>query len=190
MRPRIAIPVFRESPVCRKFFRKLRYIKGYAGIKAVWILSQLSLANTERFETACAEAANLVSYKPMRKLVILVMAVSLAGLCQVSLSASALFSSDRVGCSVSKIRSNCDEMDMGTSSPQLAAPEDTSCCFVSSLPAGESHFVISNSSFAVAYSPSALSVGDAPRVRTRSANILEHDYSPPASQSRLCIFLI
>jgi hypothetical protein len=79
---------------------------------------------------------------------------------------------------------------MSTSSPQLAASEDTSCCFVSSLPAGESHFVISNSSFAVADSGTVLSVGDAPRVRTLPANILEHDYSPPASQSRLCIFVI
>jgi hypothetical protein len=126
----------------------------------------------------------------MRKLFILVMAVSLAGFGQVSLSASALFSSNRVGCAVSKIRNNCDEMDMGTSSPQLAVPEDTSCCFVSSVPAGESHFVISNTNFAVAYSLTVLLVGDAPRVRTLPANILEHDYSPPASQSRLCIFLI
>ncbi len=121
---------------------------------------------------------------------ILVMVVSLAGLGQVSLSASALFSSNRVGCSVSKIRSNCDEMDMSTGSPQLAAPEDTSCCFISSLPAGESHFVIPNLSFAVAYSATVISVGDAPQVRSLPANILQHDYSPPASQSRLCIFLI
>jgi hypothetical protein len=133
---------------------------------------------------------NLVSYRPMRKLVILVMAVSLAGLGQVSFSVSALFSSNRAGCSVSKIRSNCDEMGMSTSSPQLVAPEDTSCCFVSSLPAGESHFVISDSTFAVAHSPTVLSVGDAPRVRNLPTNMLQHDYSPPASQSRLCIFLI
>jgi hypothetical protein len=138
----------------------------------------------------CEIAANLVSYKPMRKLFILVMAVSLAGLGQVSLSASALFSSNRFGCGVSKVRSNCDEMDMSTSSPQLDASEDTSCCFVSSLPAGEYHFVISDSTFAVAHSPTVLSVGKAPRVRTRPGNILEHDHSPPASQSRLCIFLI
>ncbi len=150
----------------------------------------LTLANRARFETTCVEAANLVSYKQMRKLLIVVMAVSLAGLGQVSLSASALFSSNRVGCSVSKIRSNCDEMDMSTSSAQLAAPEDTSCCFVSSLPDGESHFVISDSTFAIAYSPTVVSVGGAPRVRNLPTNILRHDYSPPASQSRLCIFLI
>ena len=152
--------------------------------------SYLALASRARFETTCAVAGNLVSYRPMRKLFIFVMAVSLAGLGQVSLSASALFSSNRVGCSVSKIRSNCDEMDMSTSSPQLAAPEDTSCCFVSSLPAGESHFVISNPSFAVAYSATDLSVGDVPQVQNLPVNILQHDYSPPASQSRLCIFLI
>jgi hypothetical protein len=135
-------------------------------------------------------AVNLVSYSPMRKLFILVIAVSLAGLGQVSLSASALYSSNRFGCASSRVRSDCDEIDMSTSSLQLATPEDTSCCSVSSLPAGESHFVISDTTFAVAYSPTVLSVGDAPRVRNLLTNILQHDYSPPASQSRLCIFLI
>ena len=141
-------------------------------------------------ERTCTVAANLVSYRAMRKLLILVMAVSLAGLGQISLSTFALFSSNRIGCAVSKIRSNCDEMDMSTSSPQLAAPEDTSCCFVSRLPDGESHFVISNTAFSVAYSPTVISVDDVPPVRNSPTNILRHDYSPPASQSRLCIFLI
>ena len=149
------------------------------------------VSERSEFEIASiGRGANLISYRQMRKLVILVMAVSLGGFGQVSLSASALFSSNRVGCDSSNIRINCDEMDMGTSSPQLAAPEDTSCCFVSGLPTGESHYVISDASFAIAYPPTARSVGYVPRVLTRSANILEHDYSPPASQSRLCIFLI
>jgi hypothetical protein len=81
-------------------------------------------------------------------------------------------------------------MDMDTNSPQLVAPEDTSCCFVSSLPTSETHFEISDTTFAVAHSPTVLFVGDAPRVRTLPANFLEYDYSPPTSQSRLCIFLI
>jgi hypothetical protein len=135
-------------------------------------------------------AENLVNYRSMRRLFILVMAVTLGGLGQVPLSASALFSSNRIGCGSPKLRLHCDEMNMDTSGPQLAASEDTSCCFVSSPPIHESTFVVSASSFAVAHAPTVLSVGDAPPVWTVPPDILWHDFSPPSSQSRLCTFLI
>jgi hypothetical protein len=126
----------------------------------------------------------------MRRLFILVMAVTLAGLGQVPLSASALFSSDRIGCISPKIQFDCDDMNMDTSGTQLAPAENTSCCFVSGLPAQELQFVVSASSFASAPTATPVSAGDTPRVRIVPQDVPRHNFSPPASQSRLCTFLI
>ena len=79
---------------------------------------------------------------------------------------------------------------MDASSPELAAPEDTSCCFVTGLPAQESQFVVSAFPSASAPIASPVSVGDSPRVWTVPPDIPWHNFSPPASLSRLCTFLI
>jgi hypothetical protein len=142
----------------------------------------------ERSLTPVAE--NLVNCTMMRRLFILVMAVTLGGLGQVPLSASALFSSNRVGCASAKIRHHCDNMNMNPSSPQLAAAENTSCCFVSGPPADESQFVVSAPTFAATPAANPASLGDTPRTRTLPPDIAWHDFSPPTSQSLLCIFLI
>jgi hypothetical protein len=135
-------------------------------------------------------AGNLVDWTSMRRLFIFVMAVTLGGLGQVPVSASALFSSNRVGCAFSKIRVNCDDMNMDPTSTQLAALEDTSCCFVKGLPAQELQVIVSASPSAATPTATSVSVGDAPRVRSVPPDIPWHNFSPPASQSRLCTFLI
>src|ERR1019366_6640671 len=119
----------------------------------------------------------------MRRLFILVMVVALGGLIQLPLSASALLSSHRIGCATPKVRVHCDDMnmDMGSSNAQLAAAEDTSCCFISGLPAQESSFVVSAPTAAQARTASSVSVSDVPRVRTVPQDIARHDFSPPAS---------
>jgi len=83
-------------------------------------------------------------------------------------------------------------MDMGTSTSnaQMAAAEDTSCCFISGLPAQESSFVVSAPTAAPARTASSVSIIDVSRIRIVPQDIARHDFSPPASQSLLCIFLI
>jgi hypothetical protein len=126
----------------------------------------------------------------MRRLFILVMAVILGGLGQIPASASALFSSNRVGCASPKIQINCDDMNMDAGSSRMAAAENTSCCFVSGVPANEPQFVLSAPTVAPAPTAIPLLPGDAPRVRTVPSDGLRLNFSPPASQSRLCVFLI
>ena len=126
----------------------------------------------------------------MRRLFIFVLLVNLGGLGPASLSASARLSSGLIECATQKVQFDCDEMNMAASSTRLTAAQDTSCCFVSSQPTRESQFIVSDPSFAAAPTATPLSVGDAPRVRIVPPDILVHDFSPPASQSRLCTFLI
>src|ERR1035437_5933022 len=123
----------------------------------------------------------------MRRLFILVMVVALGGLIQLPLSASALLSSHQIGCATPKVRVHCDDMNMGSSNAQLAAAEDTTCCFISGLPAQESSFVVSAPNPVPARTASSVSVSDVPRVRILPQDIARHDFSPPASQSLLCI---
>lgn len=126
----------------------------------------------------------------MRRLFILVLAVMVAGLGVVPVSASSFFSSNRIGCTPSQIAIHCDGMDMEAGSARMAAAEKTSCCFISGLPAQDSPFVVSAQT--VVRAPTAIPVppGDIPRVRAVAADILRHDFSPPASPSRLSVFLI
>jgi hypothetical protein len=80
-------------------------------------------------------------------------------------------------------------MDMDAGSARMAAVEKTSCCFISGLPAQDSPFVIS--AHTVAPPRTATPAGDIPLVRVVvTADILRHDFSPPASPSRLSVFLI
>jgi hypothetical protein len=135
-------------------------------------------------------SSNLVAYKLMRRSFILVMAVILGGLGQIPLSASVLSSSNWIGCASPKIQVNCDDMNMDAGSSHMAAAENASCCFVSGMPANESQFIVSAPTVAPAPTAIPLSPGDAPRVRTVPSDVLRLNFSPPASQSRLCIFVI
>ena len=135
-------------------------------------------------------AENLVNYISMRQLFIFVMAATLGGLGQVPVWASSLFSSNRVECPLSKVRLNCDDMNMDTSRAKLAAPEDTSCCLVTGLPAQELQYVVSTSPSTAMPTATPISFGATPRVWTVPPDIPWHDFSPPASLSRLCTFLI
>ena len=136
-------------------------------------------------------AANVVKCEFVRRLFILVMAVTLG-----RAGTSPAFGFRRcfhpIGSDVLPQRCafNCDDMNMDAGCTRVAAAENTSCCFVSGLPAQESPFVVSASTVAPAPTAAPVSVSDIPRVRTVPPDILRHDFSPPASQSRLSIFLI
>jgi hypothetical protein len=126
----------------------------------------------------------------MRRLFILVLAVMVAGLGVVPVSASSFFSSNRIGCTPPQMAIHCDGMNMATGSARMAAGEKTSCCFISGLPAQDSPFVITAPTVAPPPAATPVSARDIPRVRAVPADILRHDFSPPASPSRLSVFLI
>ena len=126
----------------------------------------------------------------MRRLFILLLAVLVSGLGVVPVSASSLFSSNRIGCTPRQAAIQCDGMDMDGGSARMAAAENTSCCFISGLPAQDSPFVVSAQTFAPAPAATPVSASDIPLVHAVPADILRHDFSPPASPSRLSVFLI
>lgn len=126
----------------------------------------------------------------MRRLFILVLAVMVAGLGVVPVSASSFFSSNRIGCTPPQMAIHCDGMNMDAGSARMAAAEKTSCCFISGLPAQDSPFVVSTQTVAPPRTATPMSAGDIPLVRIVTAEILRHDFSPLASPSRLSVFLI
>ena len=79
---------------------------------------------------------------------------------------------------------------MGDAGARMSATEKTSCCFISGPPSQDPAFVISAPTVAPAPTATPVSAGDIPRVRAVPADILRHDFSPPASPSRLSVFLI
>jgi hypothetical protein len=125
----------------------------------------------------------------MHRLVIFALAVVLAGIGQVPLSASALFSSP-VECPFSKVHLDCNDMNMAASAPELSAREDSSCCVVTGLPTQDLQFVVAASPSVAAPLATHIAFGDAPQVWTAPPEIPWHNFSPPASLSRLCTFLI
>jgi hypothetical protein len=112
----------------------------------------------------------------------------MGGLGLAPISASPLYSSNRIECASLKIRHHCNEMKNGSS--QLAAPENTSCCFITGLPMQGLPFVLPASSSAAMPTTIPVSFGDTPRVRNVPPDIPWHTFSLPASLSRLCTFLI
>lgn len=84
----------------------------------------------------------------------------------------------------------CDGMDMDASSAQMLAAENTSCCFISGVPAQDAPFVVSTQTVAPPPTSTPVPASDIPQVHAVPADILRHDFSPPASPSLLSVFLI
>ena len=126
----------------------------------------------------------------MRRMFSFVLAVMLAGLGVVPVSAFSFLSPDRIGCTSLKMSLHCDGMDMGDEGARMAAPEKATCCFISGLPSQQSPFVVSAPVVAPAPTATPVPARSISRVRAIPAEILSHDFSPPASPSRLSVFLI
>ncbi len=126
----------------------------------------------------------------MRRLLIFVLAILLAALGVVPVSASSFLSSNGIGCTRSQMAIHCDGMNMGDAGAGMSAAEKASCCFISGLPAQDSPFVVSAQTVAPPRTATPVSARDIPRVRTVPAEILQYDFSPPATPSRLSVFLI
>jgi hypothetical protein len=126
----------------------------------------------------------------MRHIFILALALSLAGLGPLPLSACALLSSQPAECEAQKTSSPCERMNMDESGTRLVSAPDSSCCVLSEtpLPPAQSPSLDLSLTAVAAVVPDPLSA-IAPVARTRPA-FLVPDLSPPALQSLLCTFLI
>jgi len=125
----------------------------------------------------------------MRRLLILGLALSVAGLGPVPLSACALLTSQMAECKTPETQPTCDKMNMREDGPELVAASNGSCCFVSRAPVQQAQQKISDYSSATSitnFEPikaESLPQGVAPAPRAQ-------DSSPPPLRSLLCTFLI
>ena len=126
----------------------------------------------------------------VRRGLIIALALSLAGLGPVPLSACALFSSKLVECATPKTESRCDQMNMDESGAKFAAGPDTSCCYISNAPLPESQYVAPELSLTATPAVVSDATRDLPRLQgVRLADVAQN-LSPPPLQSLLCTFLI
>ena len=131
----------------------------------------------------------LLDWKPMRRVLILGLALSVLSSGLVPLSACALLSSKTAECSEPTAQSPCDQMYARNARIQLSRGSDKSCCVNSQAPLPELQFK------GVAVGPTVSS--DIPRnelvlpsARPYSTQLLVENSSPPSFQSLLCTFLI
>lgn len=125
----------------------------------------------------------------MKRLLIFVLALSLAGLGSVPLSACALFNSPLTECATPQTQSQCDHMNMEESGIRLSSASAASCCDLSKAPVPQAKHEklgvpLALRVAAVNFSYSIPVVDPVPFVS------LAKDISPPPEQSRLCTFLI
>jgi hypothetical protein len=125
----------------------------------------------------------------VRRSLIFALALSLAGLGPVPLSACALLSSKLAECATPKTQSQCAQMNMDESGTQLVAASDPSCCLISKAPIPQLQYKASDLFLAA---PIAVldPTGDTPRIQLLPPVLMVQDLSPPSVQSLLCIFLI
>ncbi len=126
-----------------------------------------------------------------RRSVILVVAVSLAALMPVPLSACPLGTKLPGNCVCSAPPSGCDEMRMGKPTAQLAAQATPSCCQVTSAPLPGTRSSLSVPAVAAADAPSG---GLLQAARVSPAGLPASQFpqvlSPPDLHALFCVFLI
>jgi len=127
-----------------------------------------------------------------RRLVILVLALSLAGLGPVPLSACALSSPHVAECATPASQSHCDHMNMDDGGgTKVTAAQDTSCCSLANAPVSTRG---QKAPDRVSLAVSALVVLRAslnlPVLEQHKVVEIEQDISPPPLQPLLCTFLI
>jgi len=131
----------------------------------------------------------LVEWIAMKRLLIFVLALSLAGLGSVPLSACALFNSPLTECATPQTQSQCDHMNMEESGIRLSAASAASCCDLSKAPVQQAK----HEKFSMPLAARVVIVNsthDVPAVHRMPFVSLAKDISPPSAQSLLCTFLI
>jgi len=131
----------------------------------------------------------VVEWIPVRRSLILALALSLVGLGPLPLSACALRSSKLAECATPQTQSECDKMNMNESGTRFVASPDRSCCFAKA-PLPVSQYKSSDLALASAHAVVPDPIGIAPHVQNIYQAVSPHDTSPPGLQSLLCTFLI
>ncbi len=137
----------------------------------------------------CLSKPILVEWMVMRRLLIFALALTLAGLGPVPLSACALFHSPFTECATPQTQSQCDHMNMEESGIRLSAASAASCCDLSKAPVSQAKHEKFSVSLAVRAAV-VYSTYDVPAVHRMPFVSVAKDISPPPTQSLLCTFLI
>lgn len=125
----------------------------------------------------------------MKRLLIFALALSLAGLGSVPLSACALFNSPLTECATAQTQSQCDHMNMEKNGVRLSAAPSASCCDLSKAPAPQTNDEKLSAPLAAHVAVVNLTY-DIPAVHRMPFVSVAKDISPPPAQSLLCTFLI
>ncbi len=137
-------------------------------------------------------SAPVVKLMKMRRILSLLIALGLAGLGPLPVSACALVYSQPSECATPQTQTNCTRMgmDQAEKPPVSVSPASKSCCVISEAPLPEAQTWAG--SFSVAAVPAVASsvVVAAQPVESDWSRDVEQDLSPPPSQSLLCTFLI
>lgn len=131
----------------------------------------------------------VVKWIGMKRLLIFVLALSLAGLGSMPLSACALFHSPLTECATPQTQSQCDHMNMEEGGIRLSAASAASCCDLSKAPAQQAKC----EKFSVPIAARVAAVNSTyhvPAVHRVPFVSIAKDVLPPPSQSLLCTFLI
>src|SRR5215467_3216145 len=126
----------------------------------------------------------------MRRSLILALALSMAGLGSVPLSACAIFSSKMAECATPQTKSRCDQMKMDDSIPKVVPAPDASCCSLSNASVPATRQKASELSLAAVPVVVLGIEWNLPRTREQRPTRIEQALSPPPLQSFLCTFLI
>ena len=137
-------------------------------------------------------SAPVVKLMKMRRILSLLIALGLAGLGPLPVSACALVYSQPSECVTPQTEANCGRMEMEQAQkpPVSVSAASKSCCVISQAPLPEAQAWVG--SFSVAAVPavaSSLVVAAQPFESPWSRDV-KQDLSPPPSQSLLCTFLI
>lgn len=138
--------------------------------------------------------SKLLDWMPVRRALIIGLALSLIGAGVAPLARCTQMSAKPADRANSQAESSCDnmsmDMNMGDDGIQLAASPDKSCCVVSGVSLPESQYKASELSFASLADGVSVSTDEVPRVRQGFPVALVQESSPPSFQTLLCTFLI
>jgi hypothetical protein len=123
-------------------------------------------------------------------MLILGLALILAGLGPVPLSACALFSAKPAECATPKTQTRCDRMNMDEVGTRAVASASTSCCHVAQAPLPEPQYKSYDLSLSAVPSVIRGALLEPPAAGNQGPAVDVQDPSPPPLQSLLCTFLI
>jgi|SRR5690242_1564625 len=125
----------------------------------------------------------------MRRMLTLVLSVSLTGVGPVPLSLCAIFSSKLAECSTPTAQSPCDSMNMGESGTAVVAPTGP-CCNLDNAPVATRQHQFAQPLLTNSVALPVLSAVTLPGIERTWPNHIEESVSPPPLQSLLCTFLV